>query len=288
MKLFIPVFLIFSITLTISCKKESPNLIPKEPTLLFSSGFENDIYIDDTAYENNEDYRFIKGTDSETGFTWPINILGASNSALHYIFDDNHKAVYSEIQSVIGHNGTLTKTLFQKENYENGYTQCPYEILDITDGTKDLYIKYWIKVDSASISKPNSWRTFFEWKTKKYAKKRGFRLISYIYTDDDGVPYWHWQGDKTPEKPIWEIDNRDIPVPKNKWFLTEFYWHWSEGDDGRAIWKINGEVVGDHHGPTTRHSKPIDFIMITQIYGNTNPKHQWIDDIEIWDSLPQK
>ncbi len=26
--------------------------------------------------------------------------------------------------------------------------------------------------------------------------------------------------------------------------------------------------------------------MIGQIYGDSNPKYQWIDDIEIWNTLP--
>ncbi len=85
---------------------------------------------------------------------------------------------------------------------------------------------------------------------------------------------------------MWEIDNKNVPVPNEEWFLTEFYWHWSEGDDGRALWKVNGQIIGDHHGPTTRNAKPIDFIMLTQIYGDANPKYQWVDDIEIWDGLP--
>ena len=287
MTLFKNTLIIILILISFSCKKQSPNTISENPTLLFSSGFENDVYIDSTPYENSEDYRFIKGKDLETGFSWPINILGANESALHYVDDDNHKAVTTEIQKIIGHNGDSTNTLYSIENYDVDVTQCPYEILDITDGTKDLYIKYWIKLDSASLVKPNMWRTFFEWKTKDYAKNRGFRLISFIYTEDDGIPYWHWQGDKDPEHSIWEIDNKDVPVPLNKWFSTEFYWHWSEGDDGRALWKINGQVIGDHYGPTTRHGKSIDFIMLTQIYGNINPKHQWIDDIEIWDGIPK-
>ncbi len=287
MKQIITITLLSLILINFSCKKESPNTIPENPTLLFSSGFEDGVYIDETAYEDNEDYRFIRGKDAETGFSWPINILGAKGSAIHYVDDDNFKAVSSNIQKVIGHNGDSTNTLYSTEYYNTDCTQCPYEILDITEGTKDLYIKYWIKLDSASLVQPNKWRTFFEWKTKDYAKNRGFRLISYIYSDDDGIPYWHWQGDKNPEHPIWEIDNKDIPVPLNKWFLTEFYWHWSEGDDGRALWKINGQVIGDHYGATTRHGKPIDFIMITQIYGDSNPKYQWVDDIEIWDGIPK-
>ncbi len=282
-EIFITIGLI--ITLLSACKKESPNPLEQTPVLLFKSGFEGDVYIDNTAYEDNEEYRFIRGTDNETGFSWPINILGASESALHYIDDDNHQAVLAELQTVIGHEGNQTTALYQQENYNTDVTQCPYEILDIKDGTKDLYIKFWIKLDSASLYKPNMWRTYFEWKSKKYAKGRGFRLISFIYTDDDGIPYWSFQGDKNPEHPIWEIDNKDVPVPVNEWFMNEFYWHWSEGDDGIALWKVNGQIIGEHYGPTTRNGNPVDFIMIGQIYGNSNPKYQWVDDIEIWNTL---
>ena len=264
------------------------NATLQEPRLLFSSGFEGGVYIEDTPDGNSLDYRLILGTDSETGFSWPVQILGSTTGGLHYIEDDNFQAISSEIQTVTGHDGTPTRALYAIENYSNGATQCPYEILDITEGRKDLYIRYWIKMDSTSHNKPNAWRTFFEWKTKDYANGSGFRLISFIYTDENGSPYWHWQGDANPQEPEWEIDNKTIPVPVNgEWFLTEFYWHWSEGKDGRALWKINRQVVGDHYGPTTRNSKPIDFIMMTQLYGDSNPKHQWIDDIEIWDSIPQ-
>ncbi len=288
MKNSIIISLIGVLLLSISCKKESPNEIPVEPTLLFKSGFENGVYLE----EPNDDtpigrYQLLKGTDSETGFSWPINILGANTGGLHFVDDDNFQALENEIQTVIGHNGDATKALYNVEHYEVDITQCPYEILDIQDGTKDLYIKYWIKLDSTSLVQPDMWRTFFEYKTKDYGDDEGFRLISFIYTDDDGIPYWHWQGDGDPENPIWEIDNKTVAVPLNEWFLTEFYWHWSEGDDGRALWKVNGQIIGDHYGPTTRNAKPIDFIMLTQIYGNVNPKHQWIDDIEIWNGIPE-
>ncbi len=287
MKNFVNISIIVILALSTSCHKS----IPYKPKLLFKSGFESSVYIDNTAYVDNEDYRYIKGTDNETGFSWPIDILGATNSGLHYISDDNEQATFAELQRVIGHNGDSTTVLFQKENYEFlDDTQCPYEILDITEGRKDLYIKYWIKIDSASLVQPDKWRTFFEYKTKDYdaGQNNGFRLIAFIYTDeDDNTPYWHWQGDGNPEHPIWEIDNKTIPVPLNEWFMTEFYWHWSEGKDGRALWRVNGQIIGQHYGPTTRNSKPIDFIILTQIYGDSNPKHQWIDDIEIWSGIPK-
>ncbi len=272
----------------ISCHKESPDEKPVKPKLLFKSGFEDGVYLekpnDNTPIGR---YQLIKGTDSEPGFSWPINVLGANTGGLHFIDDDNFQALENEIQTVIGHNGDSTKALYNIEHYDMGITQCPYEILDITEGTKDLYIKYWIKMDSTSLFQPDMWRTFFEYKTKDYGDNEGFRLIAFIYTDDDGIPYWHWQGDKDTQNSIWEIDNRTVAVPINKWFLTEFYWHWSEGDDGRALWKINGQIIGDHYGATTRNSKPINFIILTQIYGDANPKYQWIDDIEIWDGIPE-
>jgi hypothetical protein len=253
--------------------------------LLFKSGFESNVSLVPSIY-GYDDYKDLVGTDLETGYTWPLEVLGSSESGMHYVDSDNYQAVETEIQTVIGHNGTATKALYNIEHYNTDVTQCPYEILDITDGRKDLYVKYWMKIDATSIQQANMWRALFEYKTKDYAAGTGFRLISYIYKDATGAPFWHWQGDANPSNPVWEIDNRDIPVPVDEWFLTEYYWHWSEGSDGRALWKINGQVVGDHYGPTTRNSKPIDFIMLTQIYGNANPKHQWIDDIEVWDGLP--
>ncbi len=252
--------------------------------LLFKSGFEGQVVLGTQI----DDLQPIEGTDTETGFTWPISILGSNEAGLHYIDDDNHQNVGSEIVTVVGHNGNDTKVLYSFQNREvaGGATQNPYEILNITEGREDLYIKYWIKIDSSSMNQIDKWRTFFEWKTKDYASGDGFRLISFIYTDLQGNPYWHWQGDANPQNAVWEIDNKNVPVPLDEWFSTEFFWHWSEGNDGRALWKVNGEVVGDHAGPTTRNSKPIDFIMLTQIYGDSNPKKQWIDDIEIWDGIP--
>ncbi|HFC93596.1 MAG TPA: hypothetical protein ENJ51_12375 [Leucothrix mucor] len=284
-------FLLGLLLITIvSCKGDRTNSITQgslnEAKLLFSSGFEKGVYIDTSVVPDSEDFRFIRGTDLETGDSWPIDVLGASESGIHYIDDDNQNAIYSEIQSVKGHDGNQTKALYSIENYDIGVTQNPYEILNIVDGRKDLYVKYWMKLDSSSLNQIDKWRALFEYKTIGYAKGTGFRLIAFIYTDIQGTPFWHFQGDENPTTAIWEVDNTDIPVPMNQWFSTEFYWHWSEGKDGKVFWKINGQLVAKHIGPTTRNAQPIDFIILTQLYGDANPKFQWIDDIEIWDGLP--
>lgn len=264
----------------LSCKKNTTSEIS---VLLFKSGFEGSVYIDNTAYTDEEDYRYIRGVDGETGYSWPIEILGSTGSAMHYIDDDNHQAVFAELQTVNGHNGIPTQALYMEENYDTGVTQCPYEILNIKEGRKDLYIKYWIKLDSASLTQPDKWRALFEYKTKGYANNTGFRLISFIYTDENGNPYWHFQGDKNSEKPLWEVDNTSIPVPINEWFEMEVHWHFGNKKNGAALWKVNGQVIASVQDQTTRNNKPIDFIILAQIYGDGNPKHQWIDDIEIWE-----
>ncbi len=250
--------------------------------LLFASGFEKGVRLAPRV----EDYQPLVGRDEQTGFSWPINILGARDSGLHLIEDDNGRAIGNEIRTVRDHDGRPTRALYSWQKYAHDATQSPYEILDITKGRRDLYIRFWMKTDTASLHQKDKWRAIFEWKTKGYAQNRGFRLIAFIYTDVQGHPYWHWQGDRNPQDAAWEIDNFDIPVPEGKWFLNEFYWHWSEGRDGRALWRVNGRTVGDHRGPTTRNHQPIDFIMLTQIYGDANPKFQWVDDIEIWSDWP--
>ena len=259
--------------------------------LLFASGFEGNVHfgarlIGDSYYEP------IVGVDSETGYKWPITVLGASESALHIIDHDNYRALFNSIETVTGHDGTPTRALYNAQKYDIGVTQDTYEVLNVEQGRSDLYVRYWMKLDGGSLHQPDMWRAIFEYKTRGYRdadeNSVGFRLIAFIYADETGRPYWHWQGDADPEDALWEADNFDIPVPEDKWFLTEYYWHWGEGKSGRALWRINGQVVADVTGPTTRNNQPIDFILLTQLYGDSNPKHQWIDDIEIWDGLPER
>ena len=111
-------------------------------------------------------------------------------------------------------------------------------------------------------------------------------MIAFMATDIRGTPYWQFQGDIGPRQPVWRIENYDIPLITDKWFKVEYYLKWSDGEEGYASMKVDGQLIGEHSGPTTFESNDLSFIILTQVYGNSYPMHQWIDDIEIWNGLP--
>lgn len=264
--------------------EEQNRIVQTKPKLLFSSGFEG-IQLS----EQVEDYQYLTGTDKETGFSWPPQLLGSEFSGIHRINDDNGKAISNKIVNTIGPHGNLTPVLFQQVTYDVQVTQTPLQINNIQENPTELYMSYWMKTDSASFNKKDTWRAIWEYKTKNYASyKNGFRMIAFMATDYEGKPYWLFQGDTSPQNPIWQTENYNIPLILNKWFKVEYYVKWSAGSDGYASMKVNGKLIGEHQGATTAKADPLDFIMLTQVYGNSHPMHQWVDDIEIWDGLPSE
>ncbi len=268
-----------------SCGKTDPlDLNPTAPQLLFKSGFEEGISIS----APQENYQLIRGTDSESGFTWPIKILGSNFSGIHRIQDDGGPAIENYLENVDNARGEETTALFQRVNYDIGVTQTPYQINNIRENPTSLFMSYWMKTDDTSLNGPDKWRAIWEFKTKKYNENNanGFRMIAFMATDDDGKPFWLFQGDKNPLEPIWQVKNKNVPVIRNQWFKVSYYIEWSNGNDGYASMSINDELIAEHKGATTYNSDDMDFLILTQVYGNTHPMYQWIDDIEIWEGLP--
>lgn len=254
-----------------------------EAKLLFSSGFEGV-----RLGAPKEDYQYLTGTDTQTGYSWPMGILGSDFSGIHRINDDNGKAIANELVQANGPNGTNTTALFQVVKYDVKVTQTTLQINNITENPTELYMSYWMKTDSTSFNKKDTWRAIWEYKTKDYASyQNGFRMIAFMATDYEGKPYWLFQGDTSPQDPIWQTENYTVPLILNQWFKVEYYIKWSDHNDGYASMKVNGQLIGEHYGATTANGDMLDFIMLTQAYGNSHPLHQWVDDIEIWDGVPQ-
>ncbi|SNR30178.1 hypothetical protein SAMN04488009_1039 [Maribacter sedimenticola] len=264
-----------------------PTAPGREANLLFKSGFEG-VSLTETMY----DYQYIVGKDTETGYYWPPTILGSANasepSGIHNINDDNGAAIDNALEVVTGPNGNETTTLFQRVNYDVQVTQAPYQINDIQENPDELYIAYWMKTDASSVQGIDKWRAIWEYKTANYASySNGFRMIAFMATDIRGNPYWMLQGDVSPQNPIWQVRNTQIPLILGEWFKVEYHIKWSNGDDGYASMKVNGQLIGEHHGVTTYNNDNLDFIMLTQVYGSNYPMYQWVDDVEIWDGVPE-
>ncbi|RRQ47963.1 hypothetical protein DZC72_09465 [Maribacter algicola] len=260
---------------TLDQSRETP------PTLLFKSGFEG------VSISNPKDgYQYITGQDAITNFSWPIYILGSDFSGIHRVNDDNGKAIKNKLEKVQGPKGNITNTLYQEVTYDVQVTQTPYQINNIKQNPGELYVRYWMKTDTVSLLGTDEWRAIWEYKTKEYAENRGFRMIAYMAKDNQGKPFWLFQGDKNPQMPVWQVENYKIPLIRGEWFKLEFFLRWSDDSNGYASMKVNDQLIGEHHGPTTNNSDPMDFMMLTQVYGNSHPLYQWVDDLEIWDGNP--
>lgn len=252
--------------------------------LLFSSGFEGV-----QLAEANEGYQILRGKDRETGFEWPISILGSDFAGIHRINDDDGNAIGNAIVETLGPHGESTRALFQKVAYDVQVTQTPYQINNIKKNPDELYIRYWMKTDTTSLKGTDEWRAIWEYKTKRYAEHgKGFRMIAFMARDINGKTFWSFQGDTSPQRPIWQVENYHLPLIQGTWFQVEYHIKWSAEEDGYAAMKVNGNLVGDHNGPTTFNGQPMDFLMLTQVYGNSHPMHHYIDDIEIWDGVPMQ
>jgi len=265
------------------CLETSKNTSDQtSPTILFQSGFEGI-----RLSLPKDGYQYLTGTDSASGFDWPISILGSNFSGIHRVNDDEGKAIDNKLVSIENVSKNTTKALFQKVNYDVQVTQTPLQINNIKENPNELYMSYWMKTDNTSLKGKDEWRAIWEYKTKNYASyKDGFRIIAFMAKDHEGKPYWLFQGDIGPQQPVWQKENYELPLIMNEWFKVEFYIKWSPASNGYAFMKVNGKLIGEHYGPTTHNADDLDFIMLTQVYGNSYPMYQWIDDIEIWNGIP--
>ncbi|MCC6140391.1 MAG: hypothetical protein IT389_07225 [Nitrospira sp.] len=263
----------------------------------------------------------LTGTDSETGYAWPVAALGADFSGAQLITVDTIDAgtvgnyIVNEIRTVPGPTGNPVRELFQtvknKGPLGHGYSQAPllikrpWTIGEVTD----LYITYWFKHQPDLQTKLDTtvqldrsrgnWRVQFEFKTGGYNNTYGgdYRIFTNVMKDNtDGTLYWLTNGDNQAnglhgplEKEIyWAEENRTVPVPIDRWFKFEVYWHRSNGADGRYWAAVNGRVIADHRGPNLGElGLPITRIFVNNTYSGGYPEVQsQLTGLEIWDGFP--
>ncbi|PCI07880.1 hypothetical protein COB72_09450 [bacterium] len=265
------------------------------PTCLFKSGFEKGVTLEPPFTQGGGDWeQHIVGADIP-GYSWPMNIWGASGHL--QVLVDSSLPVFdyleNRIENTIGHTGKPTRALHMLQYQKaEGWTQDPYIIYnenneDLQEDS-DLYISYWMKypADLKARLGPDGWFAFMEWKTCCNED----RIAMYVYEDLDESLYWYVQNDnETDDAPnhhiYWDEESRTVPVPVGQWFHVEVFLHRSTGNDGRFLWAIDGQTVVDHHGPN-KHTHPFNRFMPFTLYTNAEEIDIWIDDIQIWDAIP--
>ncbi len=263
-------------------------------------------------------WQSITGVDSETGYDWSKKPLGAYFFGLQIITAEPVNSstigshVYNAIRTVPGPDGKPINELFHNLKYKpwvgatpegKGAAQVPFLLNRpwTVGDVKDLYITYWFKhqpdlVESLDpkISSGN-WRVQFEFKTGGYNNTYGgdYRIQTTILKGSDNKLYWMSKGDNVANGPWPRVDywierNMTVPVPVDKWFKYEVYWHRSTGADGRYWTAVDGQVITDHFGPNMGDlNLPINRIFISNSYSGGKPEIQsQIAGLEIWDDFP--
>ncbi|MGZ0019035.1 hypothetical protein [Nitrosomonas sp. wSCUT-2] len=285
--------------------------------MLFRSNFGSGVTLSApyAFYTNGKGaWQQFTGIDKETGYSWPLNVLGSRFSGIQLITIDPvtsttiNDYVTNQIRSVSGPKGKTVNEIFQNVkiigNPGQAGSQSPFLFVrPYTAGdVKNLYMTYWIKYPAdladkldATISSAN-WRVQFEFKTGGYGGNDGsgdYRIITNIMKGADGKLYWLTVGDNNangpdPKTTYWVEVNRAVPIPVGEWFKFEVYWNRSSGSDGRFWAAVNGQEIVDHYGSNMGdYNLPITRIMPHNTYsGGYGPVESHITGFEIWDDFP--
>ena len=282
--------------------------------MLFKSGFEGAIALSPLDMYSNGAWQDIIGTDSETGFAWPLRLWGGTTGRLQLIAGGSELVtaltlptyMYNELQSVTGHNGTATRALYSTVLQSVGgalvnwdWTQNDFGIFPGASGQGDLYLSYWLKFQPDLLQRMtvNSWagRVVTDWKTGNSSNAGDYRVILSVYGDRAANRlYWNAKGDNVangglPEQIFWEQNNYAVPVPVGQWFRVEVFVHRSSGADGRVWMAVNGQTIVDRYGSNLGvNNLPWNriFAFLNYSSGQSLSAYQWVDDLELWDGFP--
>ena len=263
---------------------------------------------------NNGCTQAIGGTDTSTGFTWPPAVSGGSAQWILRTDTAGNPSptpsnigsyMHQQIQTVTGHTGAPTQAMYMEITQSGccgqgpqggGSTYDAFDLYPATDPT-DFYASYWMKLQpdlGQKLRAGDPWRLIFDFgtSTADYALTV---LVEWPTGSAAAAPYWRVVADRRyPDSgEFWAaildgVHAAYMPVPLDRWFKLEVYWHRSAGPDGRIRVAADGQVLVDQAGSNIgAANSPIDRIRLFEINtGSSYPVYQWADDLQIWSRLP--
>jgi len=292
-----------------------------QSNLLFKTDFEGTVALGDLTTGG---YKYLSG--SSLGYTFPeddyFGKWGTSNSGIHMIDGEDDSGsdtgsganIYAGLDEVTGHLGTPTTALHTKIITQgSGSTQTPWQFNNFTTDPDEFYMSCWQKVDTNFVVDGGvwewNWRTLWQYKTKNYYLNDGSGARFSVYAmhfglDAQGEPIYFWRltldnqvvtTSNESTSIIWQVDGNPTTMPRDEWFKFEIYFKYRTDNTGEAWIKINGKtevhainVPMTIFNTTNQEYDPMKFFMVNSLYGEDDGMEQWIDDVEIWDGIPNE
>ena len=264
--------------------------------LLFRSGFEEGVYLEDPYHDGNQWWQYLRGQDE--GYVFPDDLPGANSRFQYIVASSNQLSDYAEtrIDTVTGYDGNPTRALYlemKKDDPNLGNTARNQYNVYWKDSQTEAYIKFWMMLQPnlESVMPNGGWSGILEWRESG----DDYRWGLHIGKSSKGL-YWECKaqwGEYGSSATDW-VESSDSPSPESilgEWALLELHWIHSTGSDGLVHIKINGETTIEHHGRNKKDSG-IATAWFFKVYTNKDyledyGKHyRWFDDLEIWDTVP--
>jgi hypothetical protein len=273
----------------------------------------------------------FSGTDSSTGFNWSSfpyqNSIAVTLHDEPYGSDPIANHFQNALDTSTAHSGSQS-LLLSITGYPTGVCcpQVPLQSSATSGQAKQVYYRFWQKYPASlatAMASNNSYysRTSTSWKTlDDYRSHLNFDTVQIYpsYNWDYHNLHPHMQLDATGinasngvstacpyidpitgstyydcsiARKFAEINNTNIAIPLNAWFLVEVSFKRSIGNDGYFDAAVNGQTVAHVSGPNYGvDGEDIQDMYWMSLYDfpimNFGSLSQWHDDLEIWDSPP--
>ena len=268
--------------------------------LVFRSGFEAGVKVVPVAGSTSE---IFTGTDSSTGYRWDTFNDYFDRTRLFYLLNDSPREGFVESAvgegKGVGGSGGLLLEVKGDAPGDNEVTRNEYMLEPRADGTgffqRQGYARYRMKFDIELLatSWPSHWINFFEVKQGEYPHRNYRFYYTVRKMSESDVPHWGLNIHNIAADTLYQLQNKDVAVPVDRWFTVEAYWR-KDAQDGRLCLAIDGQVVFDYRGETEHPTDPLAVGFWSPIKSYRGREWSagdrrfrvWYDDLELWTGFP--